>query len=92
VFNSTLDFGAMTMPHKCPVRDCEKQVGDVFLMCPRHWRMVPKELQTEVYRTFRYMSDDEGKSGARGSMRDLIEAYREARRAAIEAVEKAGKG
>lgn len=37
--------------HKCPVKDCPKDgLPQHILMCVRHWRLVPHDLQREVYR------------------------------------------
>ena len=41
--------GARTDGHDCPVRICELDVRADRLMCPPHWRMVPKPLQRAVY-------------------------------------------
>jgi uncharacterized protein YjbJ (UPF0337 family) len=35
--------------HQCPVDGCSLRVGDKFLMCGKHWRMVPRALQGEVW-------------------------------------------
>lgn len=42
--------------HRCPVNlpePCEAQVPDTMLMCARHWRQVPRDLQRAVYRAWR---------------------------------------
>lgn len=39
--------------HKCPIKGCPAQVPHHQLMCPAHWREVPKKLQQEVYRAYR---------------------------------------
>jgi hypothetical protein len=39
--------------HLCHARNCEQPVPPRMLMCARHWRMVPKELQTAVWREYR---------------------------------------
>lgn len=36
--------------HACSV--CEAQVPRSRLMCHRHWRLVPPEMQTQVWRTW----------------------------------------
>lgn len=35
--------------HTCHARGCEKPVPPKMLMCLRHWRMVPRPLQTLVW-------------------------------------------
>jgi len=41
------------MAHHCHAEGCEVSVPPKMLMCLRHWRMVPKGLQREVWRTYR---------------------------------------
>jgi len=37
----------------CPVTDCSAKINTLrFLMCGRHWMMVPQALAREVYRTW----------------------------------------
>jgi hypothetical protein len=42
----------MTVPdegvHQCPARRCPRTVPDHLLMCPLHWRLVPKPVQRAV--------------------------------------------
>ena len=38
--------------HKCHAYGCKTKCKPEFLMCPRHWRMVSKKLQLEVYRHY----------------------------------------
>jgi hypothetical protein len=40
------------MTHRCPVARCSADVKSHVYMCSRHWRMVPKPLQTAVYDSF----------------------------------------
>lgn len=40
-------------PRRCAVPDCGAALDAGLLMCLAHWRMVPRPLQNEVYRTFR---------------------------------------
>jgi hypothetical protein len=37
------------MKHKCHALNCEKCIHPKFLMCPYHWRKVPKKLQDDVW-------------------------------------------
>jgi hypothetical protein len=39
--------------HECPVDRCTRRVPYVVLMCRRHWAKVPRQLQRNVYRTWR---------------------------------------
>lgn len=39
--------------HSCHLPDCEEVIAPKFLMCAKHWKLVPKELQQEVYRFYR---------------------------------------
>lgn len=40
--------------HPCPIDRCVKtNVPDHLLMCGRHWKMVPGELQRAVYAAYR---------------------------------------
>lgn len=41
------------MTHRCHAEDCNVEVAPSLLMCPRHWRMVPADLQGAVWRTYR---------------------------------------
>lgn len=60
--------------HKCPAPDCTVQVGRIQLMCPGHWKMVPKPLQRELYAAY-----DHGRGWR-------TERHKKAMMAAIEAV------
>ena len=39
--------------HICHARDCGKNVPPEFLMCGRHWRMVPKKIRDAVWKHYR---------------------------------------
>ncbi len=39
--------------HTCHARGCEKSVPPKMLMCLRHWHMVPRDLQREIWHTYR---------------------------------------
>jgi len=39
--------------HRCHAMGCKRAIAAKFLMCGRHWAMVPPNLQTEVYRNYR---------------------------------------
>ena len=66
------------MPHKCHATGCTVQVPPRMLMCKRHWKMVPFPVQTEVWKYYQPGQE---------VTKDPSEAYLNAMRAAIEAVE-----
>lgn len=39
--------------HHCHAKGCEVKVPPKLLMCPRHWRMVPRALQAQVWKHYR---------------------------------------
>ncbi|MCW5666501.1 MAG: hypothetical protein KIT35_21935 [Piscinibacter sp.] len=43
----------MTMLERHPCAVCDTLVSTGHLMCARHWRLVPHELQVAVYSTWR---------------------------------------
>lgn len=66
---------------ECPVREgtpdqCKATVRPGHLMCANHWRQVPKDVQTEVWRTWR--------GWERASTDDRWDAYMVARQAALD--------
>jgi hypothetical protein len=38
--------------HRCAAFGCRKSVNYNFLMCSRHWALVPRPLQVAVYETW----------------------------------------
>jgi len=38
--------------HLCPVRACKWRVPPDKLMCPGHWRLVPRPMQSAVWTTW----------------------------------------
>ncbi len=40
------------MRHTCHARNCEASVPPKMLMCLKHWRMVPRDLQKAVWREY----------------------------------------
>ena len=62
------------MSHACAISGCEKPVKGGQLMCWPHWRRVPRALNHAVFDTYRNLRKDP-------------KAYRQARDAAIAAVE-----
>lgn len=41
------------MSHTCHATGCGKPVAPKFLMCGKHWAMVPKPQQAEIWRHYR---------------------------------------
>lgn len=41
------------MKHTCHVPDCGVTVPRRMLMCARHWKRVPKEIQRAIWRHFK---------------------------------------
>jgi hypothetical protein len=67
--------------HSCPIPTCVvTALDDKLLMCRSHWRMVPPELQTAVWRAYNQVRD------RRGWDQNRLEQLRTAQRNAIEAV------
>jgi hypothetical protein len=65
------------MTHTCHALGCETPCKPEFLMCLKHWRMVPLKLQQRVWATYRHgQCDDKSPS----------EQWHEAADAAIAAV------
>lgn len=67
--------------HTCHAIGCNLIVPPRMLMCLRHWRMVPKALQADVWATYRPGQEID---------KQPSEAYRLAQRAAIDAVAQKG--
>jgi hypothetical protein len=63
--------------HTCHAKGCEIAVAPKFLMCLRHWKMVPAELQRAVWAHYRPGQE---------ISKDPTHEYQEAARAAIDAV------
>jgi hypothetical protein len=38
--------------HLCRAMKCKRNVHPRYLMCPQHWRMVPRALQQAVWATY----------------------------------------
>ena len=62
----------------CPI-GCGRNCKPGHLMCSGCWRLVPRDLQQEVYRTWRAWQRSNGDA-------DRMAAYRSARDAAIASV------
>jgi hypothetical protein len=42
-----------TVYHKCAVEECKSQIPEQHLMCPPHWRKVPRYLQQIIWTNYR---------------------------------------
>lgn len=40
------------MAHTCHAKGCKTNCKPEYLMCPRHWRMVPRRVQLAVYKYY----------------------------------------
>jgi hypothetical protein len=67
-----------TRDHECHATGCTKQVPPAYLMCGKHWKMVPADIQRRIWQ--HYQAGQE-----RGDARPT-EEYFEAFHAAINAV------
>src|SRR5262245_58739568 len=67
----------MTKLHQCQAEGCQKLINLGLLMCLDHWRLVPAELQRQVWKHYRRGQEHDGKPS---------EDYLAAARAAVEAV------
>lgn len=38
--------------HRCPAWHCPREITDEFLLCPAHWRLVPRPIQSAVYAAY----------------------------------------
>jgi hypothetical protein len=57
------------MAHTCHAKGCKVEVRPELLMCLQHWRMVPKELQRQVWAHYR-----EGQCDDRRPSREWLDA------------------
>ncbi|MGQ9370559.1 hypothetical protein [Azospirillum sp. A39] len=72
------------LPHRCAVPGCPRTIKPGLLMCPDHWRLVPRGHQMAVNRTWRNFCSARGLGHElRGKAAD---EYRAARALAIAAV------
>ena len=44
------------MKHKCKAPECNQQISEKYLMCPRHWSMVPRSIQLQVHKAWRALN------------------------------------
>lgn len=42
-----------TRPHKCHWPGCEQDVPPAMWGCPKHWKMLPARIRTDIWRSFR---------------------------------------
>ena len=71
--------------HACPVHRCTIQVDDRYLLCRLHWRLVPLDLQTAVWRAYQRLMakpEDQVRAAAlRDAQQDAIAAANQRLRA-----------
>lgn len=65
--------------HLCHAVACERPCPPALLMCAAHWRLVPVELQREVWRTYR-PGQERDKSPSRAYLLALKQAVNEVAR------------
>ena len=41
------------MSHKCHADGCSKEIPPKLLMCLPHWRMVPRNIQNQIWQHYR---------------------------------------
>lgn len=68
-----------TTRHTCAA--CGRSIGIAYLMCAPHWALVPRELQTAVYRTWGALQRKRLRA-PNEQLNDLL-IYRRARDAAV---------
>lgn len=69
---------------QCPVAGCDAMIKHNYLMCPPHWRRVPKILRTALREAFSEYNDAYER---RLPVMPKIRALRSVQSACIEAVE-----
>lgn len=47
-------FAKRSPTHTCFARDCARQVPNKHLMCPDHWKLVPRPLQDRIVTAWKY--------------------------------------
>lgn len=78
----------MAATGECPIDRCDAGRGDRQLMCKKHWRKVPKDLQARVYAAARKMWRAESNEGVTsGQWTEAYQAWDGLRDEAIAAVE-----
>lgn len=72
--------------HTCYAAGCTVQVPTALLMCARHWKRVPPNIRSEVYRWYRIRESDRGRVVGKERSLDTFRHYMRAIDAAREAV------
>lgn len=54
-----------TRDHGCHAKGCTTKVKPAYVMCPRHWFMVPKHLRDDIWRLYN-VGQEEGRAGVSG--------------------------
>lgn len=62
--------------HPCAAKRCSVPVPHTLLMCARHWRLVPREIQNRVYREYRLVVARPSQPA--GVSRGYVDAVRDA--------------
>lgn len=65
----------------CPVDGCTARISSELAMCRAHWRKVPKELQTRVWRAWRHYlkrRTEEALDAHQAVLREAVELVNEA--------------
>lgn len=65
--------------HECAAKGCSAQITHRLLMCFRHWRMVPANLQRALFNAYRKVPGGGGRA-------DLTPQYLQAMEACVKAV------
>ena len=63
-----------TRDHVCHAEGCEVLVKPAYFMCPKHWRMVPRALQMEIWKYFN-PGQEEGEASV---SREYLDAHQRA--------------
>lgn len=58
--------------HKCAVDGCEVQISVEMLCCWPHWRMVPRALQLEVWRTVKLADRTEYHVAVKAALKAIV--------------------
>lgn len=73
------------MSGECPIYGCGANRGAGKLLCSKHWRALPKVQQRDVWQTYHGMLQAM-RGNQTNAVTNAIQAYRQARDAAIDTV------
>jgi len=71
----------MKNKHTCHAIDCSVETKPQLLMCTKHWSMVPKDIQNDIYSNYKSGQCDILKLGSQKKVRPSIEWLKAARKA-----------